>query len=177
MQYTILPSARKTVAIEITPRGQVQVRCPKNMGQEQIRCFVEKHRFWIEKHLKKQRERSLPPFSRDEIEKLIQEAGALIPPRVRFWAERMGLNYGRITIRNQKTRWGSCSSKGNLNFNCTLALAPAEITDYVIVHELCHLKHMNHSPQFWAEVERCIPDHKVRRRWLKDHSSDLIGRL
>ena len=89
----------------------------------------------------------------------------------------MGVTYGRITIRNQVSRWGSCSSVGNLNFNCLLMLAPPEVRDYVVVHELCHRKEMNHSPAFWAEVEKMIPDYKAHKKWLKDNGTALISRL
>jgi predicted metal-dependent hydrolase len=86
----------------------------------------------------------------------------------------VGVDYRRITIRSQKTRWGSCSSSGNLNFNCLLLLAPPEVLDYVVVHELCHRKEMNHSPRFWAEVGRVLPDYKKRNKWLKENGSRLM---
>jgi predicted metal-dependent hydrolase len=89
----------------------------------------------------------------------------------------MGISYGRITVRSQHTRWGSCSAKGNLNFNCLLMLVPQEVLDYVVVHELCHRKELNHSARFWAQVERILPDYRIHRKWLKDHGSALIGRL
>ncbi len=93
------------------------------------------------------------------------------------FAPLVGVSYGRITIRNQRTRWGSCSGKGNLNFNCLLMLAPPEVLDYVVVHELCHRKEMNHSPRFWAEVARVLPDYQQRRRWLKEHGGALVQRM
>ena len=89
----------------------------------------------------------------------------------------MGVTYGRSTIRSQHTRWGSCSARGNLNFNCLLALTPPEVLDYVVVHELCHRKELNHSPAFWAEAERVLPDYKNRRNWLKENGTALIARL
>ncbi|MDE6567167.1 MAG: M48 family metallopeptidase, partial [Lachnospiraceae bacterium] len=94
-----------------------------------------------------------------------------------YYARQIGVDYGRITIRNQKTRWGSCSGKGNLNFNCLLMLAPAEIQDYVVVHELCHRREMNHSPRFWAEVAKIMPDYQERRKWLKEHGQEIMRRM
>ena len=87
------------------------------------------------------------------------------------------MTYGRITIRNQRSRWGSCSSQGNLNFNCLLMLSPPEVIDYVVAHELCHRKEMNHSPKFWAEVERVMPDYKQRQKWLKDNGTAIMTRI
>ena len=89
----------------------------------------------------------------------------------------VGVTYGRITIRNQRSRWGSCSGKGNLNFNCLLMLTPDHVIDYVVVHELCHRLEMNHSPAFWAQVERVLPDYRKSREWLREHEKELIGRL
>ena len=100
-----------------------------------------------------------------------------IPKRVEYFAPKIGVRYGRITIRNQKSRWGSCSSKGNLNFNCLLMLTPPEIIDYVVVHELCHRKEMNHSFQFWALVEKVLPDYRERRKWLDENGGVIIGRM
>ena len=88
----------------------------------------------------------------------------------------MGVTYGRITIRNQKTRWGSCSSKGNLNFNCLLMLTPPEVIDYVVVHELCHRKEMNHSKAFWDEVAHVLPDYEKARLWLKTEGDMIMRR-
>ncbi|PID70224.1 hypothetical protein CSB37_02450 [bacterium DOLZORAL124_38_8] len=89
-----------------------------------------------------------------------ETARSIIVPRVEFWAQKMGVTYNRVAIRNQKTRWGSCSAKGNLNFNYRIAFLPTKMMDYVIVHELCHLKEMNHSSRFWALVAGVLPDYK-----------------
>lgn len=92
-----------------------------------------------------------------------------ISARVRAWQSRFPAKAGKVSIRNQKSRWGSCSARGNLSFNWRLILAPPEILDYVVVHEMAHLLRMNHSVQFWSEVEALIPDYMARRRWLRDH--------
>ena len=98
----------------------------------------------------------------------------MFPERVSYYAREIGVDYGRITIRQQKTRWGSCTSEGNLNFNWLLMLAPPEILDYVVVHELCHRKEMNHSAAFWREVEHILPDYRERKKWLKDNGWYLM---
>ena len=99
-------------------------------------------------------------------------ARALCTERAEYYARRMDVTYGRIAIKNTKTRWGSCSSLGNLNFHWKLALMPPAILDYVVVHELAHRKEMNHSPRFWAEVEKILPDYKERRGWLREHGKE-----
>ena len=97
--------------------------------------------------------------------------------RVNHFCKVMDVTVGRITIRNQKTRWGSCSSKGNLNFNCLLMLMPPEVIDYVVVHELCHRKQMNHSKAFWKEVEKILPNYKDSVGWLKKEGGGIIRRM
>ncbi len=98
-----------------------------------------------------------------------KKAEEVIHDRLQFFNEHYQFRYHRVTLRNQKTRWGSCSSRGNLNFNWRLIMAPIEVIDYVVVHELCHLKEMNHSARYWALVEQAIPDYKKHRKWLKDN--------
>lgn len=176
--YQIIRSARKTIAIQITPDGQVLVRCPTRMKIDDIRKFVESQSLWIEKHLSQlRRTPTLPAFTPEELRHLAQQAVKHIPERVAYFAPKVGVTYNGITIRNQRTRWGSCSSKGNLNFNCLLMLAPPDVLDYVVVHELCHRKEMNHSRKFWAEVEKILPDYQARRKWLSDYGTALIARL
>ncbi|MCK5609761.1 M48 family metallopeptidase [Candidatus Pacearchaeota archaeon] len=98
-----------------------------------------------------------------------KKAEEVIHDRLQFFNEHYQFRYNRVTLRNQKTRWGSCSSRGNLNFNWRLIMAPIEVIDYVVAHELCHLKEMNHSSRYWALVEQAIPDYKKYRKWLKDN--------
>ncbi len=176
MEYEIIRTARKTVAIQILPGGRVVVRCPRRMSAEAVRAFVESKRPWVEKHLASLGS-GLPVFSDVELDALVRRAKQVIPGRVAYFAPLVGVRYGRITVRKQRSRWGSCSGKGNLNFNCLLMLVPEDVLDYVVVHELCHRKHMNHSDKFWAEVERVLPDYRERRVWLKHNGSTLVARL
>ena len=178
LSYELIRSSRKTISIQITPDGRVLVRCPNRMRKEDVERFVKSKQGWIEKHLSTLTARpALPPFTNEEIHTLADRALVLIPQRVAHFAPLVDVTYGRITIRNQHSRWGSCSAKGNLNFNCLLMLTPPEVLDYVVVHELCHRKELNHSQRFWAEVERVMPDYRVYKKWLKENGGALISRL
>lgn len=119
----------------------------------------------------------LEPLSIDDIKNLANMAMKVIPERVEFYALKIGVTYGRITIRNQRSRWGSCSSKGNLNFNCLLMLTPPEVIDSVVVHELCHRKEMNHSEKFYKEVLKAFPDYWKWDKWLKENGNLLMKRM
>lgn len=176
----IIRSHRKTMALQIARDLRVIVRAPYGIPQEMIDRFVADHRQWISVHLTQlqQQNQSMPErFSSEQLQALGNQALTDLPMRVQKYAPLVGVSYGRITIRNQKTRWGSCSGQGNLNFNCLLMLCPEEVRDYVVVHELCHRKEMNHSPAFWSLIEKVLPDYKVQRTWLKEHGAKLIGRL
>ena len=175
ISYKLIRSDRRSIGIQITAEGVV-VRAPKGLSAAEIDRFVQSKRDWIESHLAKVPP-AQPKFSGEEIHRLAEEALKVIPERVRHFAPLVGVTYGGITIRNQHTRWGSCSSKGNLNFNCLLMLTPDHVIDYVVVHELCHRLEMNHSAHFWAHVERVLPDYRQSLQWLKAHERELIGRL
>ncbi|MBQ9606796.1 MAG: M48 family metallopeptidase [Lachnospiraceae bacterium] len=182
IKYYIKRSRRKTISVEIEPDLSVLIRAPLHMPDRDIRKFLESSQGWIIKHRAEAARRmqnagEVQPLSMEEIRQLANEAVKDIPERVRHYATIMGVTYGRITIRNQKSRWGSCSSKGNLNFNCLLMLAPPEHRDYVIVHELCHRKEMNHSKRFWAEVEKVLPDYKKSIEWFKENGESLMARM
>lgn len=105
----------------------------------------------------------------------IARARVLLTARTEHWSAELGIPYKRIAIRSQRTRWGSCSAKGNLNFNWRLAAAPAAVLDYVVIHELCHLRELNHSRDFWAHVKLACPDYKSHRRWLRDNTAALMS--
>lgn len=175
ISYRVVRSNRRTVAIQITPSGEVVVRCSRHMPIRTVESFVASKTDWIEKHLV--RKVSTEPMPPEQVKALAAAAKADLPARVARFAANMGVEYGRITVRAQRSRWGSCSGKGNLNFNCLLMLAPETVRDYVVVHELCHRRQMNHSPQFWAEVEAVLPDYRESRKWLKENGPALIARL
>ncbi len=182
MEIEMIRSARKTISLEITQEGKILVRAPYRMTKGQIVAFVEEKQDWIEKHRRLVKERQskkgqMERLAPEEIRALADQALKVLPARAAFFAPIVGVDYGRITIRNQKTRWGSCSSKGNLNFNCLLMLAPPEIQDYVVVHELCHRKEMNHSARFWTEVGKVLPDYREREKWLKENGAVLMARM
>ena len=181
MKVTVIRSNRKTVAIQVNSDLSVTVRAPRSASEKDIEEILKKKEAWISKHIekiKKTKERleaePTEKLTREKVIALAEKALKVIPARVEYFAKVIGVTYGKITIRNQKTRWGSCSSKGNLNFNCLLMLAPPEVLDYVVIHELCHRKQMNHSKAFWSEVEKVLPDYKEARKWLKEEGSQMI---
>ena len=177
----IIRSNRRTISIEIKP-SNIIIRAPRRMSSQEISAFVLKKKAWIEKHWSQMQERQrmrnqFGPYTTEELKALAEKAFVVIPEKVKHYAPLVGVDYGRITIRNQRTRWGSCSSKGNLNFNCLLMLLPDDVIDSVVVHELCHRKHMNHSPQFYAEVERVYPEYKRYDKWLSENGGVYLSRL
>ncbi len=181
VKVNIIRSDRKTLSIQLKT-GEIIARAPLRMKDKEIYSFIESKRSWIEKNLAKieKREKAISevkPFTEDEIKALAEKAKQIIPERVRYYAPMIGVTYNRITIRCQRTRWGSCSSKGNLNFNCLLALFPNEVIDSVVVHELCHRKHMNHSPQFYAEIDKVFPEYKKWHKWLSDNGGVYMARI
>ena len=180
MNVKIIRSNRKTLAIQINPDLSVTVRAPMYAPQSDIERILIEKESWIQKHIEKIREQEAKRketqgesveseyLTNEEIKKLADKALQHIPKRVSYYAKQIGVTYGRITIRNQKTRWGSCSSRGNLNFNWTLILTPEPLQDYVVVHELAHIRHHDHSPAFYALIERYMPDWRERMKLLKE---------
>ena len=158
----VVYSKRRTIGLEVQADGKVLIRAPKGITKKVLMDFVN------------DRQAPKPDYEGNpEVEAFYRRAARKkIIERTAWYAKIMGVTYGRISIRAAKTRWGSCSGEGNLNFHWKLILMPPEILDYVVVHELAHRKQMNHSPLFWAEVEKVLPDYKARRAWLKEHGRD-----
>ncbi|MBR0132548.1 MAG: M48 family metallopeptidase [Lachnospiraceae bacterium] len=181
IKYTLQRSRRKTVQISIKPDCSIVVKAPYRVPLAEIEKFIFEKQGWIEKNITRMQQRNSmvaesTPITTEEINALADSALKYFPPLVKTWAEKIGVKYGRITIRNQRSRWGSCSQAGNLNFNCLLMELPEEIREYVVIHELCHRLEMNHSAFFWAEVEKHCPDYKILRKRLKEEGSALMIR-
>ena len=181
-EIDVVRSRRRTMTAEVSPSGRVTVRAPMKLPLYDIQRFLTDKASVIEKHVKKRlaensRLAEVRPFTAEEIRGMADEALEIIPRRVEYFAALMGVTYNRITIRNQKTRWGSCTTEGNLNFNCLLVKTPPEVLDSVVVHELCHRKHPDHSKAFYADVYRVFPEYDRCDKWLKENGSLLIRRM
>lgn len=188
--YRLIRSKRKTVAIQLAPDGGLIVRAPERCPQSFIDGFVMEKRQWIEKKRQELARRETErkqgravvadgfcyPETEAEEQIFREQAAEIFAQKAAYYARQMGVAYQRITIRDQKTRWGSCSSKGNLNFNWRLVLAPVKVLDYVVIHELAHLKEMNHSSRFWGIVEEMMPDYRNQRKWLRDQGDILFSK-
>ena len=182
LPYEVVYSRRKTCAVSISANGEITLRLPLGTSKAQItRLLLDKQHWIITHYLEAVRRSESRPVSdltdaqRAALEKrYIEAAREYFPKRAAYFLPFTGGSYSRITIRDQKTRWGSCSERGTLSFNWRLMLAPPAVLDYVVVHELCHLTHMDHSKAFWTLVESVCPDYRAHRKWLKEHGQELI---
>ena len=178
----VVYSGRSTLGLEVSRNGQVKLRTPRRVSDGDLQNFARQKEAWIiEKYLmmeEKRKAESLqqePDYVKDPAleQAYRRQAKARLEERAAYFASRMGVSYQKISVRAAKTRWGSCSAKGNLNFHWKLILMPPQVLDYVVVHELAHRKEMNHSPAFWAEVEKILPDYRERRKWLKTYGQTV----
>lgn len=179
-EYKVIRSSRRTIGITVNADG-VTVRAPRNASRATIENAIRDHSGWIEKKLadaalRERRASELPPITDPEVRELARRARTALPPLAAEYADRLGVTYGRIAIRCQKTRWGSCSSKGNLNFNCLLMLAPENVIRCVVAHEICHRVEMNHSARFYALLDRLVPDRRECEKWLRTEGKVLMKR-
>ncbi len=156
--------------IAVADGGELSVTIPHRFTQTIVDRVLCERADWILSHIDRMRARGVRRFAHYGREHYLEHKGAarqLAHARLAHFNQFYNFNYGAISIRDQSTRWGSCSRSGNLNFNYKLAVMPEHIADYVIVHELCHCKEFNHSKAFWALVERTIPNHKNIRKELR----------
>ena len=186
MDIVVIRSDRRSFAIEIGIDKKIKVRVPRRASKAQIEEMLKAKHDWILKTLDKIEQRNTAEareyeeaeqLSSEEVKKLKKEARNHLTSLTGYWAEKIGVSYGRISIRGQKTRWGSCSSKGNLNYNYLLMLCPDDVIEYVVIHELCHRVYMNHSKRFWEKIEEFCPNYRQARKWLKQNGNSLIVRL
>lgn len=169
IEYTLVRSNRRTLSLEITGDLAVVVRAPLRCPQRDIDAFVESHRQWIADHLERQRQRreAHPEPDAARRQELIDRAVRELPGRVAHYAAQMGLTPAGISVTDAKTRFGSCSSRNRLCFSWRLMDYPDAAVDAVVVHELAHIVHKNHGPEFYALVESVLPDYRARVRLLR----------
>ena len=169
MEYKLIRSKRKTISVEINERCEVVVRAPLRIGQKEIDKFVFEKRDWIEKALKTMQKRAenRKIYTDEDIKALYKKASEILPDRLEFWTNVTGFSPTGVKITSAKKRFGSCSPKNSLCFSFYLFDYPSAAIDYVIVHELCHIKEHNHSARFWALVQKYMPDYKERQKLLK----------
>ena len=171
MDYRLVRSKRKSLAIEVTPKLEIIVRAPLFLSKKQIEKFVSSHEKWAEEAIEKikEKQKNRPPEpSLEEIEMLKKKAKEVLPKRVEFYSQIMDIEPKGVKITSAKTRFGSCSGKNSLCFSYRLMLYPVEAIDYVVVHELAHIKYKNHGRQFYSLIEKYMPDYKEREKLLKN---------
>ena len=181
INYIIKKSYRRSISVKVTSDENVLVKAPIGTPTGTVEEFLYSKKTWITRQLEKvreekQRANELGAFTPEELRKIHAKAKEIIPQRVAYYAKSGNFSYNQIFIRLQKTRWGSCSAEGNLNFNCLLVLMPPEVLDSVVVHELCHRHHMDHSKAFYDEVLRLYPEYKKWNKWLKQNGSVYLVR-
>lgn len=176
---SVIRSARKSLGLEVKDAHTVLARIPFGVSDQELREFVENHRGWIlEKtavvELRRENRKPVPAPNRESLSETDwMKIQLKIGRRVRYYCGVMEVRVGLVTVKNQKTRWGSCSAKGNVNFNYQLAFLPEELLDYVVIHELAHRRHMDHSAAFWMEVEKYCPDYRKLRERLREYSPEV----
>jgi predicted metal-dependent hydrolase len=177
-EYEVRHSTRaKRVRLAVKPDGRVILTLPSKVSTLRGLMFLDENREWVAKKLQALQARGVVDTEKQERDYREKKeiARKKIVPMVETWAQKMDLKYGRIAIKKTSSRWGSCSSKRNLNFHYRLAFIDEKLMEYVVIHELSHLVHMNHSKEFWKLVERWCPEWKVRRKELRKISTMSVG--
>lgn len=169
--YVLKRSARsRRVRVSVRVGGEVRVSAPRRVAEEAIQSFLLAHAGWLNKKVAYFKKFPKPKLSLAQEKRLFkvykQKALALAEAKVKQWNRHFKFSFKKIGIRNSKTRWGSCSARGTLSFNYKIVFLPEHLADYLIVHELCHLKEHNHSERFWSLLAGLIPDYAFRRKEL-----------
>ena len=172
----------KSAGFRVTPDGRVELRVPLRTSQQMIDDVIRRYRPKMEEMARRQQKAAeefgeIPPLDNDSLHRYAEQTCRLLNERLGVFAAQLGVTYNRVCVKTLVSRWGSCSGKGNLNFNSLLCLLPPQVADYIMIHELCHLKQHNHSPAFWAEVAQAMPDYRQSVRWLKRYGGVLIEQL
>jgi predicted metal-dependent hydrolase len=169
IDYTVKRSPRaRTMRLAIYPDGNVVVTAPKFFALQAIEDFVMKHSSWVRARVVETRGRSILRIRRADIPGLKKQAMRLAQERAEHFAAYYGVSYKKISVRAQKSRWGSCSEHGNLSFNYKIAVLDPRLADYIVAHEICHIRQFDHSHAFWALVAEQFPDHKELRLKLRN---------
>lgn len=168
-EYKLIRSKRKTISLMIDDKCRIVVRAPMRMLQKDIDDMVERHTLWIDRHMPAARERmnNSQKITPELIAELTERAKTEIPPRVKYFAKMMGVNPTGIKITSARKRFGSCSGKNSLCFSCLLMMYPSEAIDCVVVHELAHIKHHNHSAAFYEYIYEYMPNYREREKLLR----------
>ena len=170
ISYTIRKSRRaKHLRLVVHCDGRVVVTVPRGVRQSIVERFISEKKQWVLKKLhffENVDNRGGRVFSNKDYQKYKEEARQLVHDRIDFYNKEYGFKFNRISIKNQRTLWGSCSAKSNININYKVLFLPKELQDYLIVHEMCHLKELNHSSKFWNLVQKTVPDYKKIRKGL-----------
>lgn len=169
MEYEVIRSHRRTMALEVRKDGSVVVRAPHFADSGTVARFVKSHEEWIAKKQEKmmRRTQTHPEPTPQQVKHYRRMAQELLPVRLEYWSEIIGVQPAALHITSARTRFGSCSAKNSISFSWRLMQYSPETIDYVVVHELCHILHHDHSAAFWAEVSRYLPDYKERQKQLK----------
>lgn len=176
---TIAQSARsRRIAISVRPSGEVRLSFPRGVSLRRALEFLESKVEWIvaARQRMAQKAAGRPHFTPRQLEELRRQAKEVLPARVALWAQRFGFRYGRVTIRATRSKWGSCSAENNISLSLYLMTLPGHLVDYVIIHELCHTVHHDHSPHFHALLDRCLGGReKALRRELRAYSTGTVN--
>lgn len=176
--YTVRESrVAKSMRVSVSLDKGIVATLPYNINQKHLEKFLYEHFYWLKKRVddfKKVDKAKLIKTGPNDFLRKKKEVFELVTEKINKFNEFYNFSFKKICIRNQKTRWGSCSNKKNLNFSYKLAYLPEDLVDYVVVHELCHLQEMNHSKNFWNLVEKLIPKHKAKRKQLKEASKYFV---
>ncbi len=168
MDYKLIKSKRKTIEISINDALEVVVKAPDNMPQDKIEEFVVKNRKWIEKHIEKKRESiEKMAFSESDEDAARKNALQYLTERTKLFSDKMGLKPTAVKITSAKKRFGSCNYRDSICYSWRLMLYPPEAIDYVVVHELAHIKYKNHGKEFYKLIEKYLPDYKERVKILR----------